>query len=69
MCKFNLNCHSAVWLAAKKLFPVRAVLKFENGPERLRYELKTVTPQTPDAQPPELFLPPADYQPVDPLPF
>jgi hypothetical protein len=56
-------------VAAKNLFPVLAVLKIGNGPERLRYELKTVTPQKPADQPAELFLPPADYQPLDPLPF
>ena len=56
-------------VADKKLFPVLAVLKFENGPERLRYEVKSVTPQKPETQAPELFRPPADYQELDPLPF
>ncbi len=56
-------------VAEKKLFPVLAVLKFENGPERLRYEVQTVTPQKPDTQPAELFTPPAEYQFIEPLPF
>lgn len=32
-------------LKAKKPFPLRAVPKFENGPERLRFKVQSVTPQ------------------------
>lgn len=54
---------------ARKLFPLLATLKFENGPERLRFEVKTITPEKiadPDGR---LFQPPADYHELDPLPF
>jgi hypothetical protein len=53
----------------KKLFPLLATLKFENGPERLRFEVKSVTPQTAEGQDAALFRPPADYQEIEPLPF
>jgi len=65
-------------LRARKLFPLLAVLRQERsastpggtpvaGPERLRFEVKSVTPGkiTDDA----LFQPPPDYQEVRPLPF
>jgi hypothetical protein len=65
-------------LKAKKLFPLLAVLRFEApatpgnaapspGPERMRFEVKAVTPEkiTDDG----LFLPPPDYQEIQPLPF
>jgi len=54
---------------ARKLFPLLAILKFENGPERLRFAVTAVTPEKiadPDCQ---LFQPPADYHQLDPLPF
>lgn len=54
---------------ARKLFPLFVSLKFENGPERLRFEVKTITPEKiadPDGA---LFQPPADYHELDPLPF
>jgi hypothetical protein len=54
---------------AKKLFPLLAVLKFENGAERLRFEVKSVTPQKAEEQDGALFQPPADYHEVQPLPF
>ena len=46
-----------------------ATLKRENGPERLRFEVKSVTPQKAEDQDGALFQPPADYQEVQPLPF
>jgi len=57
-------------LKAKKLFPLLAVLKYENGPERFRFEVKTITPEKikkEDAE--KLFQPPADYREIEPLPF
>jgi hypothetical protein len=54
---------------AKKLFPLMATLKFENGPERLRFAVTAIKPEKitdPDGQ---LFQPPADYHQLDPLPF
>ena len=54
---------------ARKLFPLLATLKYEKGPERLRFEVKAITPEKiadPDGR---LFQPPADYLKLDPLPF
>jgi hypothetical protein len=56
-------------LAANKLFPLLAILKLENGSERFRYEVKSVTPQKPEEQDAVLFIPPAGYQELEPLPF
>ena len=56
-------------VAAKKLFPLLAVLKYENGTERLRYEVKSIVPQKWDEKSAELFGPPAEYRQIKPLPF
>lgn len=57
-------------LAEKKLFPLRAVLRFENGPERLHFEVKSITPEKIKKEDEsELFTPPAGYYEIDPLPF
>jgi hypothetical protein len=56
-------------LKAGRLFPLLASLKFENGAERLRFEVKSVTPQKAEDQDGALFQPPADYQEIQPLPF
>ena len=56
-------------LAAKQLFPLLVTLRYENGLERLRFEVKTITLEKiidPDGQ---LFQPPADYHELAPLPF
>jgi hypothetical protein len=56
-------------LKARKLFPLRAVLKFENGAERLRFEVKSVTPGRIEDKDGALFQPPPDYHELEPLPF
>ena len=56
-------------LKARKLFPLRAVLKFENGAERLRFEVKSVTPGRVEDKDGALFQPPPDYHELEPLPF
>ncbi|MES2920406.1 MAG: DUF4412 domain-containing protein [Verrucomicrobiota bacterium] len=56
-------------LKARKLFPLLATLRFENGPERLRFEAKTVTPGKIANADGTLFQPPASYHEVEPLPF
>lgn len=56
-------------VADKKLFPLLAILKFEPGSERLRYEVKSITPQKPEDQSPNLFQPPPGYHQLEPLPF
>jgi len=56
-------------LTAKKLFPVRASLHFENGPERYRFELQFVTPEKLRDEDMKLFQPPDGYFEIQPLPF
>jgi hypothetical protein len=56
-------------LTAKKLFPLRASLRFENGTERFRFEVLTVTPQKLKPEDAQLFLPPDGYFEIQPLPF
>lgn len=56
-------------LKTKKLFPLLAILKFENGPERLRFEVRAIKAEKivdPDGL---LFQPPADYHEIEPLLF
>jgi len=57
-------------LAAKKLFPLLASLKFDNGAEHYRFEVQSITPErvTPDDAK-KLFQPPPGYQELRPLPF
>ena len=56
-------------LNARKLFPLLATLKFEDGSERLRFEVKTVTPEKIADENGTLFQPPASYHEIEPLPF
>jgi Domain of unknown function (DUF4412) len=57
-------------LKTKKLFPLLAVLKFENGQERFRFEVKTITPGKIEKEDEaKLFEPPPDYHEIQPLPF
>ncbi|MCX7723347.1 MAG: DUF4412 domain-containing protein, partial [Verrucomicrobiae bacterium] len=56
-------------LRAKKLFPLLAVLKFENGPDRLRFEVKGIEVETVVDPEGELFRLPKDYREIEPLQF
>ena len=56
-------------MKAEKLFPLLATLQFEHGPEHLRFEVKSITPQKAEDQDGALFQPPAGYQEIQPLPF
>ena len=56
-------------MKSKKLFPLLAVMKFENGPERMHFEVKTITPEKIEDRAGSLFQPPTDYQEIEPLPF
>lgn len=56
-------------LKDKKLFPVLATLKTQSGMERYRFEIKTITPDKLEPENMKLFLPPPDYQEIQPLPF
>jgi hypothetical protein len=56
-------------LAEKHLFPLLAVLKFDNGAERLRFEVQSVRPQKLTDEDAKLFQPPTNYFEIQPLPF
>jgi hypothetical protein len=56
-------------LTSRKLFPMRVSLRFDNGPERYRFEVKSITPEKIAEKNDELFQPPADYHESRPLPF
>jgi hypothetical protein len=54
---------------AKKVFPLLATLKFDNGAERFRFEVQSVTPEKLTDKDAELFQPPTNYFEIQPLPF
>jgi hypothetical protein len=54
---------------AKKLFPLLATLKFDNGMERYRFEVQSITPQKLTDADAQLFEPPTNYFEIQPLPF
>jgi hypothetical protein len=56
-------------LTAKQLFPLRAILHFENGPERFRFEVQSITPQKLTDEDLKLLQPPGGYFEIAPLPF
>ena len=56
-------------LNAKKLFPLLATLKFDNGMERFRFEVQSVTPQKLTAADARQFQSPTNYFEIQPLPF
>jgi Domain of unknown function (DUF4412) len=56
-------------LKSKKLFPLLAVLTFQNGVERFRFQVKEIKAQTIDDKDGSLSQPPPDYQEIQPLPF
>jgi hypothetical protein len=68
--RFGPRVFEAQWpdlLASRKLFPLRASLRLDNGAERFRFEVKSVTPEAIADE--RLFKPPADYYELEPLPF
>jgi hypothetical protein len=54
---------------AKKLFPLLATSRFDNGTERFRFEVKSIRPQELTDEDAKLFQPPASYFEIQPLPF
>jgi len=56
-------------LKAKKLFPLLAILKFDNGVERYRFEVAVITPEKICDSDETLFQPPPNYHEIQPLPF
>ncbi len=53
----------------RKLFPLRAILRYDNGAERFRFEVKSVKAEKLKPEDASLFEPPADYAEIQPLPF
>jgi hypothetical protein len=56
-------------LKGKKLFPLLAVLTFQNGVERFRFQVTRVKAETIEDKDGSLSQPPPDYQEIQPLPF
>ncbi len=56
-------------LTSRKLFPLLASLRYDNGAERFRFEVQSVTPQKLTAEDEKLFQPPAGWFEIQPLPF
>jgi len=56
-------------LTSRKLFPLRATLRFDEGAEGFRFEVKTVTPEKLTDADAKLFAPPSGYYEIEPLPF
>ena len=56
-------------LTSRKLFPLLATLRYDNGAERFRFAVQSVTPQKLTDAETKLFQPPAEYFEIQPLPF
>lgn len=54
---------------AKKLFPLLATLKFDNGPERFHFEVQSIVPEKLTDEDAKSFQPPDGYFEMKPLPF
>ena len=53
----------------QKLFPLRAILRYDNGTERFRFEVKSVKAEKLKPEDAKLFEPPGNYIETEPLPF
>lgn len=56
-------------LSARKLFPLRAVLRADNGMERYRFEVQSVTARVLTEKERQGFQPPEGYVEIQPRPF
>lgn len=56
-------------LAGRKLFPLLASLKLQNGAELFRFEVTEIEPEKIEDKDGAMFQPPAGYNEVQPLPF
>lgn len=56
-------------LTSRKLFPLLATLRYDNGAERFRFEVQSVTPQKLTDDEAKLFQPPDGWFEIQPLPF
>jgi hypothetical protein len=70
--RFGPRMIEAQWpelVKAKKLFPLLATLKFDNGVERFHFEVQSVTPQKLTDDDLKVFQTPEGYFELKPLPF
>jgi hypothetical protein len=70
--KFGPRLIDDLWPAMmqeRKLFPLLVSLRYPNGTERFRFEVKSITPERIVDADGTLFQPPADYQELPKLPF
>lgn len=56
-------------LKERELFPLLVSLHYDNGAERLRFEVKSVKEEKINDHDGKLFQPPKDYHEMEPLPF
>jgi hypothetical protein len=56
-------------LQPRQLFPLRVSIRYESGPERYRFEVKSVRAEKVTDPEGKLFQPPPDYHEIKPLPF
>ena len=56
-------------VADRKLLPLVASLRYDNGAERYRFEVNSVKPEKISDPDGKLFQPPKDYHEIQPLPF
>ena len=56
-------------LTSRKLFPLLARLRYDNGVERFRFEVTSVTPQKLTDDDAKLFQPPSGWFEIRPPPF
>jgi hypothetical protein len=56
-------------LKRRGLFPLKASLRFDNGPERFRFVVQSIKAEAIAESEKELFQPPSDYHEVEPMPF
>jgi hypothetical protein len=64
-----IECQWSALVSARKLFPLRAVLKTENGVERYRFEVQSITPGRLTEREVLGFQPPEGYVEIQPRPF
>jgi hypothetical protein len=57
------------WLKSRGVFPLKAGLRFENGPERFHFEVQAIKAEKIIDTEGKLFQPPAEYRETEPLPF
>ena len=57
------------WLKSRGLFPLKASLRYGNGPERFHFEVLSIKTEKIIDTEGKLFQPPAEYHETEPLPF